>query len=73
MDLEKAKETLEMWKEAERAVATGQRYKIGSRELVRAELPQIAERIKYWEREVARLSNGGKRVIKTRRIVPRDL
>lgn len=72
--LEEAQESLKMWLEAERAVATGQSYRIGTRSLTRASLNEITERIRFWRGEVARLKcgggNGGLRVM---RVVPRDL
>ena len=71
--LEQAKQHMYAWMEAEMAVSTGQRYKIGSRELNRANLGEIAGRIQFWSNEVTRLGSGrgaGARVI---RVVPRDL
>ena len=55
---EKIKTTRQMlmgWIEAEKAVMTGQEYRIGSRTLRRANLPEIGERIKYWSAELDRL------------------
>lgn len=71
MDLITAKQHLEAWLQAELAVSTGQSYKIGTRELNRANLYQIREQIKFWQRQVARLQSKGKR--KVFRAVPRDL
>lgn len=73
--LETAKAHLEEWLKAELAVTTGQSYKIGSRELDRANLYQIREQIKFWRKEVDKLESlatgkGPRRVI---RVVPRDL
>lgn len=71
--LEQAREHLNAWLQAELAVSTGQRYRIGSRDLTRANLSEIRERITFWSNEVARLEKGrtsGARVI---RVVPRDL
>lgn len=69
--LDEAKENLRIWLEAEKAVATGQSYKIGSRSLTRASLSDIAERIKYWRNVVEKLESGrkGRRVM---RAVPMD-
>lgn len=67
--LDEAKQHLDAWMQAEMACSTGQRYRIGSRELTRADLPHIAERVDYWKREVDRLSNRRKSF----RAVPRDL
>lgn len=71
MDLLTAKQHLEAWLNAEMAVSTGQSYRIGTRQLQRANLSEIKERITYWQREVSRLSGKGKR--KVFRAVPRDL
>ena len=70
--LEEAEENLRIWLEAERAVATGQSYKIGSRSLTRADLSDITQRIAFWRNEVEKLKSGrtGSRVM---RAVPRDL
>ena len=73
--LTQAKDMLTVWMEAERAVAAAQHYRIGTRELTRADLGEIRESIRYWEAKVAELEaiekyGGGRRVT---RIVPRDL
>lgn len=73
--LETAKKHLDMWLEAEAAVATGQSYSIGSRTLTRANLSEIRSTIDYWNNKVAELENisnnrGRNRII---RAVPRDL
>lgn len=68
---EEAKANLKMWLDAERAVASGQSYRIGTRSLTRASLSEIADRIRYWRNEIDRLESGrkGARVM---RAVPRD-
>lgn len=71
--IEEAKENLRMWLDAERAVATGQSYRIGSRSLTRANLSDITARIKYWQNEIEKLEAGGGRGAKVFRAVPRDL
>ena len=70
--IEEARENLKMWLEAERAVATGQSYRIGTRQLTRANLSDITERIAFWRNELEKLESGrtGARVL---RAVPRDL
>ena len=72
ISIEEAHSTLRMWLDAERAVATGQSYKIGTRSLTRANLADIRESIQFWRREIARLEakHSGARVF---RAVPRDL
>lgn len=71
--LEKARQMLDMWIEAEMAVATSQSYTIGSRSLTRANLAEIRKAIDFWSNEVAALEKGntnGRRVV---RVIPRDL
>lgn len=68
--LERAKTHLEAWLDAELAVSTGQSYRIGSRQLQRANLPEIRKQIQYWRSEIARLEGKGRR--KVMRAVPRD-
>ena len=73
--IEEARDMLRAWLEAERAVTTGQSYKIGTQSLTRANLSEIAARIKYWrgqveELEAQEVSNAGS--IRVFRAVPRD-
>ena len=70
--LDDAKTMLQAWLEAEMRVTKGQSYRIGSKELTRADLSLVAERIDFWRREVARLEQGRKG-LRTMRVVPRDL
>lgn len=71
--LEEAQSRLSMWLEAEEAVSTGQSYKVGSRAVTRANLKEIADRIKFWRNEVMRLENERGTGVRVKRIVPRDL
>lgn len=71
--LQEATSHLATWMEAERSVATGQSYKIGSRSLTRASLKEIRERISFWRNEIARLSACRPAGVRARRAVPRDL
>lgn len=48
-----AKQHLEMWLKAEKAVSTGQSYQIEQMVLTRASLKQIRESIAFWEKKVA--------------------
>ena len=73
--IEEARDMLRAWLEAERAVTTGQSYKIGTQSLTRANLSEIAARIKYWrgqveELEAQEVGNAGS--IRVFRAVPRD-
>lgn len=71
--LEIAKSRVALWMDAEEAVANSQSYKIGSRHLVRADLPDIRKQINYWTAEVERLQAGRSRGARVIRIIPRDL
>lgn len=73
--VEQCNSRLQMWLEAETAIATGQSYTIDNRRLDRANLAQVREQIKFWQKELAKaesVSNGHSRR-RTVRIVPRDL
>ena len=70
--LSDAQEMLDLWLEAERAVTTGQSYKIGTRSLTRADVSDIASRVSFWRNEVERLENGQGRGARVLRAVPRD-
>ncbi|WP_113673744.1 DUF6148 family protein [Vallitalea guaymasensis] len=72
-DLEVAKEHLEAWLMADLAVSKNQSYQMGSKRYTRADAGLIAERIKYWKKEVTRLSSKRKSRIKFRSVIPRDL
>ena len=65
-------ERLNMWLGAEEALATSQSYKMGSRQLTRADLSTVRKSITYWENELEKAKNGGRRR-KMFKVVPRDL
>lgn len=69
--LEIAKTHLNAWLEAELAVSTGQSYRIGTRQLERANISEIRKQISYWKREVLKFQGKGSR--RVMRHVPRDL
>jgi hypothetical protein len=71
--IEEAKENLRIWLDAEKAVATGQSYKIGTRSLTRANLSDITKRIQFWRNELENLESGSNGGAKVFRAVPRDL
>lgn len=73
IELQEARENLRLWLAAEKAVATGQSYKIGTRSLTRASLADIVARINFWKNEIERLENGRPRGMRVMRAVPRDL
>ena len=54
--LEQAQAQLEMWLDAEAAIATSQSYSIGDRTLTRADLSSIESAITRWDRRVKQLS-----------------
>ena len=70
--IEFCKRRLDMWLEAEEALATSQSYKMGTQELTRVNLSQVRKMITYWENELEKAKNGGK-WYKSLRAVPRDL
>jgi hypothetical protein len=70
--LAEAKATLRLWMDAERACASGKSYTIGSRSLTRTDLEDIADRIRFWRAEVARLEAGRGEGMRVLRVVPRD-
>lgn len=68
-----AESNLDLWVQASAALATSASYRIGSRELTRADAKEVREMITYWQNMVEQLQNstrGSGRVI---RVVPRDL
>lgn len=69
--LENLKERLNRYYEAEEKILTGQEYRIGTRNLRRADLSQVRSAIKDLEIEINRIENKGARRIT--RIVPRDI
>ena len=64
-----------IWLEAERAIATGQSYQIGTRMLTRADLKAVREELEYWAGKLAEAEseeqNGGS--IRAYHFVPRDV
>ena len=71
--LEIARTHLNAYLEADLALATGKSYRIGSRNLTRADAAEIKERIQFWSNEVERLEAGRKKGIRAYRAVIRDL
>lgn len=69
-----AREMLALWKDCERTLASGQAkaYRIGTREFEAVDLPEIAERIRYFSNVIESLS-GTTRTTRVTRVVPRDL
>jgi len=71
MTLAEAQVQLAAWEAASLALATGQSYTIGTRELTRADWGSVRDAIGYFENKVAKLTAGttGPTV---RRTIPRD-
>lgn len=69
LTLEQARQHLQVWLDADIALATGKEYRIGSRALTRADATEVKERIRFWSREVSRLQG---KLRRCRRVVPID-
>lgn len=69
--LETAQAQLDRWVAADAAVSESQSYSIAGRSLTRADAGEITEKIKYWQRQVARLSNASSRRGRVSYVVPR--
>lgn len=68
--LETAQKSLMQALEAREAILTGQRYKLGSRELERADLEAVEKDIQYWQSWVEKLGPKRRRAW---RAIPRDI
>lgn len=66
-----AQASLDAWLAADLAVASRQSYSINGRSLTAADAGQITEKIRYWQGQVTRLSQSGRRRSRTRYVVPR--
>ena len=71
ISIDEARANLKMWLDAEKAVATGQSYTIGSMTLNRASMTVIDRKIAFWRREIEKLEHG-RRGVKIVQAVPRD-
>lgn len=72
--LVEARQMLTLWKDCERALASGQAksYRVGTREFTSVDLEDISRRIQYFSDVVETLS-GESRNTRVVRVVPRDL
>ena len=70
---EYAIEMRDLWLDAQEALATSKSYKIGTRQLTRADTSEIQEWIGYWEDKITKFENGGRKKQKMVLGVPRDL
>ena len=59
--VETCKEMINSYIKAEKSVLLGQSYKIGSRELTRADLTEIIKARQLWENNLALAQNSGRR------------
>lgn len=53
-----AETQLALWIAADAALAAGQSYRIGERQLTRVDAEQVRANINYWEKKVMALSDG---------------
>lgn len=60
--LDRYERLLDKWLEADEAVANNQSYEIDGRKLTRADADAITEKIKFYQRRIARTQRGGMRV-----------
>lgn len=63
---------LQLWLDAEEAIATGQSYRIGNRELERADLNEVRNQIEYWSKKLNEALNSGKGRNRIYRAVMKD-
>lgn len=68
--LAQAEAQLATWLAADTAVASGQSYSIGGRQLTRADAKAITEKIEYWNGQVQKLSRGGNGGMRVRGVTP---
>ena len=73
--LEQAQSSLNLWIDAQRKIESSQSYKMGTRELTRANLPEVLNAIQYWDNKVKTLTNvkNRKGSRRTMRVMIRDL
>lgn len=66
---QQAQAQLQLWLEADAAVAKNQSYTIGTRQWTRADASEITEKIEYWQAKLDSLSGNSRRGIVN--VVPR--
>lgn len=64
--LAQAETQLVLWIAADAALAAGQSYRIGERQLTRVDAEQVRANINYWENRVMALSDGRSRGLRVR-------
>lgn len=73
--LAEAQQHHEAWKKAELVLATGQSYSIAGRSLTRANLADVMNQIRYWQKQIDEIqaeTMGRRRPGNQRRYVPVD-
>lgn len=67
-------ERLQIWLDAETAIASGQSYSIDNRRLERANLAQVREQIRFWQNELAKAkaATSGRGRRKVTQVIPKD-
>lgn len=73
--VQEVRKRLLIWLDAEEAIAKGQSYVIDNRRLERANLAQVREQIRFWQKELtkAEAKENGRGRRRVTRVVPRDL
>lgn len=69
--IEHCEKMIKLCNDAEVAILSGKRYRIGTRELERANLSEIHSIRFKWEQELQKLQSGGK-IRRAKRVIPRD-
>jgi hypothetical protein len=71
--LAEAQRRLQLWLDAEEAVASAQSYTIGPRSLTRANLAEIRQMVAKYQAIVEGLASGRGAGVRIMRVMPRDL
>lgn len=70
-ELDNAKEMVELWREALKAAAVGNKsYTVNGRSIMRYSLAEIRKEFNYWQAEVDRIIIGMPSQIRVTRIIP---
>lgn len=65
-----ARDALNRWLAADKAVATGQSYQLGNKQLTRTHAAEIRANINYWNKQISIINGQGS--IRVRRVRFRD-
>lgn len=70
-ELDNAKEMVELWREALKAAAAGNKsYTVNGRSIMRYSLAEIRKEFNYWQAEVDRITIGMTSQVRVSRIIP---